>query len=138
MVNKSLILKKLGEMEEYLKQVKEFAGISLEVYSNDWKVQRIVERTLQMVIESCVDIANHIISDKEYRIPDGYADTFKVLYEEGILRQDLFEIMEKMAKFRNIIIYHYDKVDEAIVVGILERHLNDFSFFKEAILNFLK
>jgi len=116
-------------MEEYLKQVKEFAGISLEVYSNDWKVQRIVERTLQMVIESCVDIANHIISDKEYRIPDGYADTFKVLYEEGILRQDLFEIMEKMAKFRNIIIYHYDKVDEAIVVGISERHLNDFSFF---------
>jgi uncharacterized protein YutE (UPF0331/DUF86 family) len=91
-----------------------------------------------MIIEICVDIANHIISDKEYRIPDGYADTFTVLYEEGILNKDLFETMEKMAKFRNIIIHHYDKVDEAIVVGILKRHLDDFLLFKQAILDFLK
>ena len=138
MVDKSLILRKIGEMEEHLKQVKEFAGISLEEYSKDWKVQRIVERTLQMIIEICVDIANHIISDKEYRIPEGYADTFKVLYEEGILKQDLFEIMEKIAKFRNIIIHHYDKVDEAIVVSILKRHLDDFLLFKEVVLNLLR
>jgi uncharacterized protein YutE (UPF0331/DUF86 family) len=138
LVDKSLILRKLGEMEEYLKQVKEFSGISFDAYSKDWKVQRIVERTLQMMIEICVDIAHHIISDKEYRIPDGYVDSFKVLYEEGVLGENLLEIMEKMAKFRNIIIHHYDKVDEAIVVGILKRHLDDFLLFKQAILNFLK
>jgi len=46
--------------------------------------------------------------------------------------------MEKMAKFRNIIIHHYDKVDEAIVVDILKTHLDDFLLFKEAILNFLR
>jgi len=138
LVDKSLILRKLGEMEEYLKQVNEFAGISLEVYSTDWKVQRIVERTLQMIIETCVDIANHIISDKGYRIPEGYGDTFKVLCEEGILEKDLFEIMEGMAKFRNILVHHYDKVDEEIVVGILRGHLDDFHPFRDAILAFLK
>jgi hypothetical protein len=46
LVDKSLILRKLGEMEEYLKQVKEFEDISFDAYSKDWKVQRIVERTL--------------------------------------------------------------------------------------------
>lgn len=138
MVDKSLILRKLGEVEEYLKQVKEFEDISLDTYSKDWKVQRIVERTLQMMIEVCADIANHIISDKGYRIPDGYADTFKVLYEEGIFTQDLFETMMNMAKFRNVIVHHYDKIDETIVLCILKRHLNDFSSFKQAIIDFLK
>ncbi|MGA1826406.1 MAG: type VII toxin-antitoxin system HepT family RNase toxin [bacterium] len=138
MVDKSLILRKIGEMEEYLKQVREFQGISVEEFVQDWKIQRIVERTLHMMIETCVDIANHIISDNEYRIPEGYADTFRVLYEQKILTGELSKIMEKMAKFRNIIIHHYDKIDEEIVVGILKKHLDNFLLFKEAILTFLK
>lgn len=138
MVDKALILRKFTELEEYLKQVREFSGISLEEYSRDWKVQRIVERTLQMMIEACVDIANHIISDKECRIPKGYADTFRVLYEEGFLEKELFETMERMTKFRNIVVHHYDKVDEAVVVDILKRHLDDFLQYRDAILKLLK
>ncbi len=46
MVDKALILRKLTELETYLKQVKEYSGISVEQYQADWKIQRIVERTL--------------------------------------------------------------------------------------------
>jgi len=79
-----LILKKLSKLEEYYKQIEEFKGITLNEYSNDWKIQRIVERTLQIMIETCVDIANHIIADNKLRIPESYADTFKVLHENTI------------------------------------------------------
>ena len=75
MVDKPLILRKLTELDEYLEQTREFLSITLEEYSRDWKAQRIVERTLQMMIETCADIANHIISDRGYRIPDSYGDT---------------------------------------------------------------
>jgi len=137
-VDKTLILRKLAELEEYLGQVKEYASITVDRYSNDWKVQRVVERTLQMMIETCADVAGHIISDKGYRVPATYADTFRVLYENGILNKVLFETMEKMAKFRNIIVHHYDKVDTEIVIGILKKDLKDFSTFKDAIINMLK
>jgi uncharacterized protein YutE (UPF0331/DUF86 family) len=137
-VDKTLILRKLAELEEYLGQVKEYASTTVNRYSKDWKVQRIVERTLQMMIETCADIAGHIISDKGYRVPTTYADTFRVLYENGILNKELFETMEKMAKFRNIIVHHYDKVDTEIVIGILKKDLKDFSAYKDAIINILK
>jgi predicted nucleotidyltransferase len=81
---------------------------------------------------SDVDIAVFLSGDVDYQ------DEKMALHEEGILNQDLFEIMEKMAKFRNIIIHRYDKADEAIVVGILKRHLDDFLLFKKAIIDFLK
>lgn len=138
MVDKTLILRKLSELEEYSGQLKEYANVTIEQYSRDWKVQRVVERTLQMMIEICVDVAGHIISDKGYRVPTTYADSFRVLYENGLLNKKLFETMGKMAKFRNIIVHHYDKVDTEIVIGILRRDLNDFSAYKDAIINILK
>ena len=84
MVDETLILRKLVELEAYLGQIKEYSDTTVKEYSEDWKVQRIVERTLQVMIETCVDIAGHIISDSSYRIPKNYADTFKVLYENNI------------------------------------------------------
>ncbi|HOF13433.1 MAG TPA: DUF86 domain-containing protein [Spirochaetota bacterium] len=84
MVDIPLILKKLSKLEEYYKQIEEFKGVTLNEYSNDWKIQRIIERTLQIMIETCVDIANHIIADNKLRIPESYADTFKVLHENTI------------------------------------------------------
>ncbi len=90
------------------------------------------------MIEICADIANHIIADKEYRVPKSYADTFRVLYEEGIIEEAIFKVMENMAKFRNIVVHRYDKVDESIVVNILKRHLDDFLVYRNAIVDTLR
>ena len=138
MVDEALILRKLGELEEYLRQIKEYENVPVEKYEEDWKTQRIIERTLQMMIETCADICAHIISDKNYRIPTSYADTFKVLEENGIINLHLLEKLSKMAKFRNVIVHQYDRVDAEIVVGILRRNIGDFAEFKKSIVNFLK
>lgn len=137
MVDKVLMLRKFSELDECSKQIGEYTAISPEEYSRDWKIQRIIERTLQMMIETCADIANHVISDKGYRVPKSYVDTFKVLCENSIISNDLFETMAKMAKFRNILVHHYDKVDESIVVSILKKHLGGFTAYRDAILRIL-
>ena len=138
MVDEALILRKLGELEEYLGQIKEYENVTVERYEEDWKTQRIIERTLQMMIETCADICAHIISDKNYRIPTSYADTFKVLEENEIIHPHLLEKLSKMAKFRNVIVHQYDRVNAEIVVGILRRNIGDFAEFKKSIVNFLK
>ena len=137
MVDKAVVLRKLSELETYLKQVREFSGITLQLYKADWRTQRIVERTLQIMIETCADIANHIVSDRGMRVPTGYADTFGVLKENEVITPDLCGIMENMAKFRNIVVHQYEAVDAEIVLAILKRHLNDFERYREAILAYL-
>ena len=138
MVDKAVILRKISELELYQKQIREFSDITLQGYKADWKTQRIVERTLQIMIETCADIANHIVSDRGMRSPTSYTDTFKVLFENNIIDSELFTIMEKMAKFRNIVVHQYEEVDAEIVIFILKKHLGDFERFKEAILAYLK
>lgn len=138
MVDKTLILRKLADLQEYIEQLGEYSNIKVSEYSTDWKTQRIVERTLQMMVEICADIASHIISDSGLRVPKTYVDTFKVLYENKIIAKGLFAKMEKMAKFRNIIVHQYDKVDGEIIIGILKKDMNDFVKYKDAVINVLK
>lgn len=138
MVDKTLILRKIAGMSEYLDQIAEFRNITIESYSSEWKTQRIIERTLQMMIEVCADIAGHIISDSGYRIPKTYSDAFKILGEHGILDETLSHKMEQMAKFRNIVVHQYDEIDASIVVDILQKHLSDFNDYKDTIVKQLE
>jgi len=138
LVDKNVILRKISELELYQKQIKEFSDMTVERYKSDWKTQRIVERTLQIMVETCADIASHIVSDRGMRTPVSYADIFKVLSENGIIDTALFQIMEKMSKFRNVVVHQYEQVDAEIVVLILKKHLGDFDRFKVAVMEHLK
>jgi uncharacterized protein YutE (UPF0331/DUF86 family) len=137
LVDKLLMGRKIAQIDIYLKQVEEFSRISAVQYKNNWKTQRIVERTLHILIETCIDVANHIISDKGMRVPTGYADTFKVLIEEKVIGKKLGETLQNMAKFRNIVVHQYEAIDPAIVVSILNRNLQDFERYKKAVLKYL-
>jgi len=137
LVDRELILRKLSEIEEHLQELEEFKDISIENYEKDWKIQRIVERTLQILIEICIDIANHIISDEKWRVPSSYSETFKILYENRVIDSALFKNLEKMAKFRNIIVHNYDKISPEVMVNILRKELIDFLKFKDSIILWL-
>jgi uncharacterized protein YutE (UPF0331/DUF86 family) len=138
MVDRDLVLRKISELDEYQQQLQEYKGITVQQYRGDWKKQRIVERTLQMMIETCLDIANHIVADREYRVPVNYADTFKVLGENGVLDKRLVDRMSRMAKFWNVLVHQYEKNDSEIIVGLLKKKLGDFYQFKKAVVGFLQ
>lgn len=137
MVDRDLLLLKLADLDQYLGQVSEYRDITIDQYRGDWKTQRIVERTLQMAIELCVDIANHIIADRGLRVPATYSEAFDVLGEAGLLDAARRDVMIRMSKFRNVIVHDYARVDSTIVVQILREHLEDFTRFKAAVLKWI-
>lgn len=137
MVDRELILRKLTDLEQYITQVEEFRGITPEEYRSDWKTQRIVERTLQIAIEACADVANHIIADRNLRMPSTYAEAFEVLAEADILTAAQREAMVRMSGFRNLIVHEYARIEPAMVVRVLRERLGDFGAFRAAILRIL-
>ena len=137
MVDRDLVRRKLAELAEYVGQVSEYRGLTVERYRADWKTQRIVERTLQMAIEACVDIGSHVISDRGLRAPATYAETFEILVEAGLLTADLGRVMVEMTGFRNVLVHEYTRVDAQVVVRILGERLRDFSRFEAEALGWL-
>ena len=138
MMDKSLVLRKLTELDLLREQLGEYRNESEETYQSDWKTQRIVERTLQLMIEVCADIANHIIAEKQLTVPTGYAHAFEVLGQAGLLSRELTAMMANVAKFRNILVHQYTRIDAAIVISILHQRLDDFVSFRNEIVKLLK
>jgi uncharacterized protein YutE (UPF0331/DUF86 family) len=88
-----------------------------------------VERTLHLAVESCLDIASHLISAEGLREPRDNKDIFAVLGEANYLPEDLVTRLMKMAQFRNILVHDYTRLDAEVIWGILERDLDDLKNF---------
>jgi uncharacterized protein YutE (UPF0331/DUF86 family) len=128
-VDRDLLLRKLADLDLYLSQIAEYRETDLQDYLGDWKTQRIVERTLQMAIEVCADVANHVIADRGLRVPSTYAEAFDVLAEAGLLSRPERDTMVRMVGFRNVLVHEYARVDAEIVIRILRQHLDDLARF---------
>ena len=54
---------------------------------------------------------------------------FKVLTENGILSEDDLPKYEKIASFRNILVHHYEKIDDSIVYGVFRNRLEGIEVY---------
>jgi uncharacterized protein YutE (UPF0331/DUF86 family) len=90
-----------------------------------------------VAIESCIDMCNHVISRNGFRAPEDYGDTFRVMNEEGALKQDFSDELVNMAKFRNRLVHIYLEVENKQVYEILQDRLDDFKKFIDSLSTFL-
>ena len=91
-----------------------------------------------VVIESSIDMCNHIISRNGYRVPEDYGDTFRVMREAGAFDTEFSEELVKMAKFRNRLVHLYWEIDDTRIYRILEGNLGDLNKFIKLIAGFLE
>ena len=88
-----------------------FKDKSKEEFCQDEYLKDIVERNLEVAIQSCIDIANRIISLDELEKPKDYYGSITRLGEENILPYDFAKIFASIAGFRNILIHEYLEID---------------------------
>jgi uncharacterized protein YutE (UPF0331/DUF86 family) len=91
-----------------------------------------------VAIEASIDLSNHLISQNNFPIPESYADSFRILKDEGALSQELTLKLMDMARFRNRLVHIYWDVDDEMIYEILNQDINDIRTFLKAYLEFLK
>jgi uncharacterized protein YutE (UPF0331/DUF86 family) len=94
----------------------------------------IVERRLQLSIQVCIDIANHLIVHLGLRVPETQENVFAILATEGIITPDLGQRMVGMVRFRNILVHDYLDIDSSLVHNHLSQRLSDFEQFSRDLI----
>ena len=107
---------------------------SFEDYAQDERLRRAIERSLQLAIESCLDIARRLIALRGFRQPETNQEVFQILHAEGVIPAALLPRLLDMARFRNLIVHDYARIDNAIVYDIVSKHLKDFDEFAAVVL----
>ena|SRR3989344_192342 len=117
---------------------KDFKGQSKEKFLSDELFNSAAERNLQVAIQACIDISNHIVSALGLKKPKkDTAETFRILAVEGILTEDFAKKMVKITGYRNILVHGYLEVNREETYRNINYHLLDLAEFGKQIEEFL-
>jgi uncharacterized protein YutE (UPF0331/DUF86 family) len=132
------MVKLVCELRKSVIRLESLANLSLEEFQNDPDKIGSSKYHFIVAIEACIDMCNHVISRNGFRVPEDYADTFRVMSEVGALDPKFSEELTNMAKFRNRLVHLYWEVDEQQLYGLLKSRLGDFKGFLDKLAGFLE
>jgi len=137
LVEPEVIENKIRKLQDYLEKLSQLAKTDKKEFLSDFRNTESAKYLLQVSIECCLDIANHIIASEKFRSPHDYVDSFRVLHEQGIIPDHLIGNLEEMAKFRNRLVHIYWEINDDLIYEIIQNNLNDFNLFIQSILKLL-
>ena len=136
-LDRSRILLKLDEMIQYVEELRDMLPEE-EEYQHNLIKRRASEKTIEVAIESLIDVSAMIVSSQQLGLPANEGNIFDILIENGILSKKLGEILKDMKGFRNILIHRYARIDDVIVHHNLSNFLDDFYEFKDAVESYIR
>jgi uncharacterized protein YutE (UPF0331/DUF86 family) len=128
----------LRNLRTYLIYLHNIAQIKQEDFLNDPTTIGGARYYLQISIETCLNLGNHIIASEGYRSPDDYRDVFAVLNENKIIPDDFALTLRQMVGFRNRLVHLYWEIDDELLYSFLQDDLDDFEQFIQYILLFIQ
>lgn len=132
-----LVQKRLQEILSFTRELEAFGKISKKEFLKNSERQYAVMHLLQLAIESCLSLGNHIIARERLGVPQNYQDTFSLLEKGKILQPEFAEEMKKMARFRNRLVHIYWEIDTPQIYEILTTRLGDFKEYVASIRKFI-
>lgn len=134
------VANRLRLLAEYTDELHNYRAqaASFRVYQDNKMLRRAVERTPQVAVEICLDVGRRLIALEGFRYPEDNQDVFQVLAEEKVVSKKLLPTLLDMARFRNLIVHDYARLDDALVYSILKKRLGDFDAFAKAVQSYLE
>lgn len=137
-LDKEVVRKHLKEIETSLAYLKSKRNVKEGDLIKNIEERFAVERALHLAIQNVIDIGNHILASLNINNIETYADIPLRLAEAGIISEKLARNLANMAKFRNILVHEYIKVETKRLVSFLKNNLGDFEAFARAVAKFTR
>ncbi len=137
-IDKKSINKKLNKLTESLEYLEKYKKESKEDFLIDFTVNAAAMHYMVLGIEIITDIGNHILNENYQISSDEYSEVIEKLGEYEIVPEKFAKENADMAKFRNLIIHAYDKIDMEQVYQNLQKTPDIFRKFAKYYVEFLE
>jgi len=138
MVDVDVVLKKLGELADFVSRVRSHRPSDAETLANDRNVRDLVSYNLALAVQACLDIASHLIADEAWEPSTTAAESFQTLAQHGVISQELAAVLGQAAGLRNILIHGYSKAVPARIHAAATSGLGDLERFAQEISAWMK
>jgi uncharacterized protein YutE (UPF0331/DUF86 family) len=137
-VNADRLRELAGYLRDALRQLHEVGTLPLESFVADRRTVNSAKYLLIVATEAALDICNHLAARKGGRSPADYADCIAILGEIGAIDAGLRGRLVRMARFRNLLVHLYWRVDDREVHRVMREDLGDLEEYLRAVARFVE
>jgi uncharacterized protein YutE (UPF0331/DUF86 family) len=110
-IEKSVVFTRLKFIGNNLKELKRFESMSLESYLASFDQKIISERIMELIVQSAVDINEHILTREMNVFSDSNRESFVQAAQYGVITPEVADELVKSAGLRNILAHRYLEID---------------------------
>jgi uncharacterized protein YutE (UPF0331/DUF86 family) len=136
-LNADLIRARCTEIEESINRLERFRSLAREEFLSNRDATDIACYRLLIAIEAALALCYHVSAKRLHAVPEEYAECFAILREAGFIPAELATRLQLMARFRNLLVHVYWKVDYGQVHDAICRNLDDLRAFAAAMAGLL-
>jgi len=136
-LNPDLIRARCAEIDASLARLEEFQRLSREQFLSNQDALDVACYRLLIAIEAALALCFHVSAKRLHQVPEEYAGCFSTLEHAGLIPADLSSRLQQMARFRNLLVHVYWKIDYGQVYEVITTRLEDLRVFRAAIAGLL-
>ncbi|MBO0349387.1 DUF86 domain-containing protein [Phormidium pseudopriestleyi FRX01] len=132
-----LVGRRLELIAKYLETLREFQSVTRYDFLNTFRDQVAVERLLELMIQSALDINKHILVSRYQVHPKTNESCFLEAGRNGIISTELAQKISRSAKMRNILAHKYEDIDPEVVYTAISKALQQYPLYIRQVSDYL-
>lgn len=136
-IDKAIVAKRVALITQYLESLKKFESKSIEEYLDNFETQMVVERLLQLMTQSAIDINEHILSKINPANSTTNFEAFIEMSKYNVINPELAKKLAPSAGLRNRLVHEYDDIDSSQVFRAIKFALEQYPIYVQQISAYL-
>lgn len=133
MTDRDVVTAKLAELEDRLGRVRANVRGSAAALASDRDASDLVAFNLMLAVQTCLDVASHVIADERWAPAATLAESFHLLAERGVITAETDTALGRAASFRNVVAHGYGRVVSDILFAAATDGVRDLERFAREV-----
>ncbi len=129
MVDANVVAMKLGELTDRIARVRSHCPDNPEDLTADRDTLDLVSFNLLLAVQTCLDLASHLISDEGWPPVATAREAFERLEERGVLTKQTVRALSGAVGLRNVVAHGYSGADPARIHAAATTGIADLERF---------
>jgi uncharacterized protein YutE (UPF0331/DUF86 family) len=137
MVDADVIAAKLSELSQRVERMRQHCPPTSRALENDRDALDLVSFNLMLAVQSCLDIASHIIADEGWEPATTLAGSFRRLQEQEVIDTATAKALGRAAGLRNILAHGYAAAEPQMIHTAAQEGSADLERFASEVGSWL-
>lgn len=133
MIERDLVTAKLVVLQDRISRARERCPPAADAFSENRDALDIVPFNLMLAVQSCLDIASHLIADEGWTAATTLAGSFVELHRRGVISRETSNSLGSAAGLRNVVAHGYAGIDLTKLFVAATQGLSDLERFSSEV-----